>query len=122
MEGKGPGICRLVGCHSMMWAFWPLVIGMLVGGIPGNDRATGHGLQKGSPRPVYAGKMLLFIQTEGAPRPYLYLMTPRGRREKYECGDGHKIIAADNESIVLATGTTGDCTTIKKIHHPNQSR
>lgn len=68
-ESKGLGRCWLVSCPSTMWAVWPLGIKTWVGG------GTGCGLQKGSPKPACSDKMLLFIQTEGAPWPYLYLMT-----------------------------------------------
>lgn len=57
-----------VRCPSTLWAFWPLEIRMLeirmlVGGGPGNERVWA------------ADKMLFFIQTEGALKLYLSLMT-----------------------------------------------
>lgn len=50
-------------CPSTLWAFWPLEIRMLVSGGPGNERVWA------------ADKMLFFIQTEGALKLYLSLMT-----------------------------------------------
>ena len=65
--------------------------------------------------------MLAFHLDRGSPQALPASHDPLGGEEKHECGTTRNIFPVDNESIVLATGTTRVCTTIKKIYHPNQS-
>lgn len=102
MEGK-----RLVSCPCTLWIFWPLVIRTLVGGSTGNDRArAAEGLPQAClVRHLDGGSP----QALSAPRDPL-----REERKNTSVGTTTKIIAVVDESLGLATGTVGVCTTIKK--------
>lgn len=109
-----------MSCPCTLGIFWPLVMRTLVGGSTGNDRAWAA---EGLPQACLGRQDAAFHLDRGSPQALSAPRDPlREERKNTSVGTTTKIIAVDDESPGLATGTAGVCTTIKKNHLPNRSR